>query len=224
MADSRSVEDLLRAEYFELLPDIRKALQETQTRIQRDLLSVSLSLERYERLVIIGRVKECESAVDSLRRRQPFGLFDDEARDSYSLTTLHDLAAVRVLAFPERRCYDAQFALSATLEAWNYDPVPGVEADAPPLALKYFGKWRPESTITAEVQIVQLLIGSFWEVEHSAIYKPTPNLQGIARAESVLEKRNAVLTALQEFEREFVRVLDLADDGFNATRLDPTAQ
>jgi hypothetical protein len=46
MDSSRTVEDRLRAEYFELLPDIRRTLLETETRVRRDLLDVSLALER----------------------------------------------------------------------------------------------------------------------------------------------------------------------------------
>ena len=100
---------------------------------------------------------------------------------------------------------------SEILASWIYDPVPGVAELDLPLANKWFGKWRSDAKVTAEVQIVQLLIGAFWEVEHSAIYKPSPNLRGAVRSRSVLEKRNAVLFALREFEREFVRVIGLED-------------
>jgi hypothetical protein len=211
MEDSRTVADRLRAEYFALLPDIRRTLLETETRVRRELLDVSLTLERYERLVIVGRIKECESAVDSLRRRQPFGLFDPAKPEGYSLTALPDLTAVRVMAFPENRGSDARKALEPTLEGWNYDPVRGAAELDVPLALKWFGKWHPNSKISAEVQIVQLLIGSFWEVEHSAIYKPSPNLKGAVLSQSMVEKRDAVFLALREFEREFARVIGLSD-------------
>lgn len=211
MADSRTVEDQLRAEYFALLPEIRRTLVETETRVRRELLDVSLSLERYERLIVVGRVKECESAIDSLRRRRELGYFDVLRGSDYSLTALPDLAAVRVMGFPEPRCLEARTALEETLAAWTYDPVPGVAELDLPLAVKWSGKWHAEAKVTAEVQIVQLLIGAFWEVEHSAIYKPSPNLRGVVRSESVLEKRNAVLFALREFEREFVRAIGVQE-------------
>lgn len=70
MDSSRTVEDRLRAEYFELLPDIRRTLLETETRVRRDLLDGSLALERYERVLVTSPIKECDSAVDALRRRQ----------------------------------------------------------------------------------------------------------------------------------------------------------
>jgi len=202
MDSSRTVDDRLRAEYFELLPDIRRTLLETETRVRRDLLDVSLALERYERVLVTSRIKECDSAVDALRRRQPLGLFVDERALEYSITALHDLAAVRVMAFPERRVADAHNSLRGTLSNWKADPVPSVDGSSTPLALKYFGKWSPDANITAEVQIVGLLIGLFWEVEHSAIYKPNPNLHGAVRSK-VIQRRDDVLSALQAFEGAF---------------------
>jgi ppGpp synthetase/RelA/SpoT-type nucleotidyltranferase len=210
MHSSRTVEDRLRAEYFELLPDIRRTALETETRVRRDLLDISLALERYERLLITARVKECDSAVDALRRRQPLGLFDVERTDEYSLTALPDLAAVRVMAFPERRVDDAYKALRAILSSWTGDPVPAANASDAPLAMKYFGKWSAGARITAEIQIVGLLIGLFWEVEHSAIYKPNPNLRGVARSSTVIQRRDEVLSALQRFEAAFEEAISSA--------------
>lgn len=203
MDSSRTVEDRLRAEYFEFLPDIRRTLLETETRVRRDLLEVSLGLERYERILVTSRIKECDSAVDALRRRQPLGLFVAERALDYSITALPDLAAVRVMAFPERRVAEAHDALRQTFSDWKADPVPSTDGSPAPLALKYFGKWSPDAHITAEVQIVSLLIGLFWEVEHSAIYKPNPNLHGVVRSSSVIQRRDDVLGALQAFEAAF---------------------
>lgn len=203
MPDSRTVEDKLRQEYFELLPEIRRTLLETETRVRRELLEISLQLQRYERLIVTSRIKECGSAVDALRRRQPLRDFDNERADDYSLRQLRDLAAIRVMAFPHLRFENADRALKAMLSTWTADPIEGVGGVNAPLAFKYFGTWTEDAAITAEVQIVPLLIGLFWEVEHSAIYKPTPNLRGVVGAESVIERRNDVFAALRAFESEF---------------------
>jgi len=184
--------------------------------VRRDLLDVSLSLERYEQVLVTSRMKECDSAVDALRRRQPFGLFDVKRAEEYSITALPDLAAVRVMAFPERRVADAHGALRSTLSSWRFDPVPGRDGSDVPLALKYFGKSAPDAKITSEVQIVGLLVGLFWEVEHSAIYKPHPNLRGVVRSDSVLQPRDEVLSALQRFEAAFEEAIRSAS-GSDAT-------
>lgn len=210
MGSVRSVEDKLREEYFELLPEIRRTLVETETRVRQVLLDVTLTLKRYERLLVTSRVKECDSAIDSLRRRQALGLFDEQQIDEYSLTSLRDLAAVRVMAFPATRFSDAHQALTTILSPWIADPVPGIAESEQPLALKYFGRWNAGSRVTAEVQIVPLLIGLFWEVEHSAIYKPNPNLRGVTRSEAIMQRRNEVLIALRAFEAEFESALRAA--------------
>lgn len=53
---------------------------------------------------------------------------------------------------------------------------------------------------------MSLLIGLFWEAEHSAIYKPSPNLRGVAPR--MKDRSGAVITALQEFESEFGRLIE----------------
>lgn len=176
---------------------------ETETRVRGELLNSTLKLERYERLLVTSRVKECDSAVDALRRRQPLGLFDTDRATEYSLLALRDLAAVRVMAFPQQRVHDAHHALVSLLSGWIPDSVPAVDGSSAPLALKYFGTWNSDSRVTAEVQIVPLLIGLFWEVEHAAIYKPNPNLHGVVRSENVIERRNEVIDPLRAFEVAF---------------------
>jgi ppGpp synthetase/RelA/SpoT-type nucleotidyltranferase len=205
MADGRQVEDRLREEYFDVLPDIRRAVLETETRIRGDLLEISLNLQRYERLIVTSRVKECDSALDSLRRRQQYGRFDQNG--TYSIRHLRDLAAVRVLVFPHQRLQEVELALRPSLVSWTTDPVTGTSDEEEPLALKYYGKWNKSSLVTAEIQIVPLLVGLFWEVEHSAMYKPNPNVHGAVRRESVIQRRNDVLAALSAFESEFEKAI-----------------
>ena len=210
MIGSRPPEDQLRAEYFELLPDIRRALLQTETLVRHSLLDLSLGLERYERLLISSRIKECESAVDSLRRRQPFAEFDSERADGYSLSSLPDLAAIRVMAFPRDRLVDAHLALKPILTSWTNDPVweDSDDKNGDPLAFKYFGRWDAGARVSAEIQIVPALIGAFWETEHSVIYKPNPNLRGVAQSETMKQRRADVYRALRSFEAEFEATID----------------
>jgi hypothetical protein len=62
----------------------------------------------------------------------------------------------------------------------------------------------------SEIQLVSLLVGLFWEVEHSAIYKPSPRLRGMTKSIEMKRKIAAVETALREFEMEFERLLEEA--------------
>ena len=75
------------------------------------------------------------------------------------------------------------------------------------LAFKYHGYCKANRTVRGEYQIVSMLTGSFWEVEHSAMYKPDPRLRGVARHVEMNRCRKDVLHALRAFEEEFEDLL-----------------
>lgn len=203
----RTIEDQLREEYFDLLPDIRRVVNELETEVRYCLLPISLRLDKYERLEVISRIKECESAVDSLRRRQEGATFDSERPDLYSLRSLNDLAGVRVLAFPGSRLEEADQALRRRFPEWTPKPVLGFDDPAEPLALKYYGYCGASGRVRAEFQIVPMHTALFWKVEHSAIYKPSPGLKGVARSLEMQQRTSDVLKALKAFEDEFVNLI-----------------
>lgn len=207
MTENRTIEDRLREEYFQLLPDIRRVAEHVETEVRYRILPISGTLHKYERLVVTSRIKDCESALDSLRRRQEGGTFDRDQATLYTLTSLNDLAGVRVLAFPRNRLTEVDQALRERFSGWQADPVPGsVESDQP-LAFKYHGYCQASAQVRGEFQIVSMLTGLFWEVEHSAIYKPAPRLRGAARSMEMQQRTREVHDALRAFEEEFENLL-----------------
>lgn len=74
----RKIEDRLREEYFDLLPDIRRVILQLDAEIRYYTLPILHSLSPYEQLAIKARVKDCESAVKSLRRRTEDRKFDPD--------------------------------------------------------------------------------------------------------------------------------------------------
>jgi len=50
-----------------------------------------------------------------------------------------------------------------------------------------------------------MLIGLFWEVEHSAIYKPSPQFKGVLAGMD--ERTIKVYEVLKDFESEFERLV-----------------
>ena len=204
MTEPRTVRDRLRSEYFDLVPSMQRTLVALEADVRHLLLPVMIALDRYEQVRIVSRLKDCESAVDALRRRQEARDFASEKAETYSLSTLRDLVGIRVLVFPASRIDQVRDALQPLIAAWAPDPVPGFESDDLPTALKYYGRCASAGTpLTAEVQIVSSLIGSFWDVEHAAVYKTSPNLQGVMASPRMKGRYRAVLAALREFENEF---------------------
>src|SRR5689334_6797839 len=100
---SRTIEDQLRSEYFELLPHVRRVADELETEVRYLLMPVMRHLESHEKIVVRSRVKDCESAIASLGRRPEFLELGEPGREWPTLRTLKDLAGVRILAFPKRR-------------------------------------------------------------------------------------------------------------------------
>ena len=143
MTDQRTVEDRLREEYSLLLPEIRRVTEQLEAEVRYCVLPILRTLNKYENLVVKSRIKECESAIDSLRRRplvdpktgERLGegkTFDRDRPALYSLTHLNDLAGVRVLAFPRRRVKEVDQELRKRFESWQRDDVPGVDKGDPP--------------------------------------------------------------------------------------------
>ncbi len=205
---SRTVEDRLREEYFDLLPQIRRIAEYIEAVTKYHLLAISRDLRKFEQVVVRSRVKECESAVEALRRRQEGAIFDPDNAGNYTLKTLKDLAGVRVLAFPHQRLEEIDLALQKAFETWTSDPVLGEEGEQ--LALKYWGHCPASGSIAGEYQIVPMLTGLFWDVEHSAIYKPSPELRGITRSLEMREPTADVLKALRQFEERFETLVQQA--------------
>ena len=89
---------------------------------------------------------------------------------------------------------------------WVADPV--LDDAGKILARKYYGYCGDASRrIAGEYQIVPVLTGLFWNVEHSAIYKPSPELKGVAQSLSMQKRSKDVLKALSAFEEEFERLV-----------------
>ncbi len=199
----RTPEDLLREEYFDILPDVRRVLDELEAKVRYCLLPVSNKLKKYERLVVTSRIKDCESALGALRRRIEGATFDPACL--YTLTKLKDLAGVRVLAFPQSRRNEANSALRLHFQSWTADPVRAENGDL--LAFKYHGFCDASSNVQGELQVAPLLTGLFWQVEHSTIYKPSPALKGVGKSPEMKARKDIVMQALAAFEDEFERLV-----------------
>lgn len=118
----------------------------------------------------------------------------------YTLTSLNDLAGVRVLAFPRNRLSEIDFLLRKEFPSWTPDPA---KDDGEVQAFKYYGNCPQASNkVNGEYQVVSMLTGLFWEVEHSAIYKPDARLGQIALHLGMRQRTTDVVKALRAFEEQ----------------------
>jgi ppGpp synthetase/RelA/SpoT-type nucleotidyltranferase len=199
----RTAEDHLRDEYFTLLPRIRETAEELEAEVRYLLVPFLRGRQSYERIAVKSRIKECESAIASLRRRQETGKFLAPGSGCLSLRSLNDLAGVRILAFPRHRILEIDNAIRARFGDWVADPVPAVPGTERSLALKYRGYCNAYCSVRAEVQLMSMLVGLFWEVEHAALYKPGAKLRGMELSLRMRERNAEVIRALSAFESDF---------------------
>jgi hypothetical protein len=190
----RTNEDLLREEYFDLLPEIQRVVLQLEAEIRYHTLPILHSLKPHEQLVIKSRVKDCESALKTLSGESR--IFDPDKQ--YSVLDLPDLAGTRVLVFPNSRLVEVDTLLLNHYQSWTSKPV---KDDAGlDFAPKYFGYCDKVShKVRGEYQIVPMLLGLFWEVEHSAMYK----FKRVANSKEMKNYRAEVESALSRFEEGF---------------------
>lgn len=196
MKIKRKTEDYLREEYFSLYPQIKSATEILEIEINHALLNKIKKLKSHEKIIVTSRVKECESAIRSLKRRQEASTFDPSKK--YSLTKLKDLVGIRISVFPSNLASKIDLILKRQFKDWHSDPL----KLAPNLIFpKYHSKIL--KNIHAEYQVVPLLIDLFWKVEHSTLYKPNPSLIGAANSLKMQALQSNVYQALQEFDLGF---------------------
>jgi hypothetical protein len=110
-----------------------------------------------------------------------------------------------MLGFPRSILNEVDIELRSRFADWSSDPVLDDRGEV--LAHKYIGICRNvNARIKAEYQVVPMLIGLYWDVEHSAIYKPAPAMKTLRdkAASEPLEVLNAkVVRSLLNFEAEF---------------------
>jgi hypothetical protein len=206
----RSIEDGLREEYFDFLPEIKRVVWQLEAEIRYYTLPILHSLKPYEQLVVKSRVKDCESALKTLRRENQKNegrVLDPGSAGAYSILSLPDLAGVRVLVFPNSRVVEADEVIRNHFPGWISKPVK--DDSGVILAPKYYGHCANlDSWVRGEYQVVPMLLGLFWEVEHSAMYK----FKEVAESPEMRQNRADVERALSRFEEGIDRfVRDYSD-------------
>lgn len=206
MTQLRTTEDKLREKYFALLPNLYKLRELLETKIRYALKEVMKELQEHERIKISSRIKECESAIASLKRRQEADSFDDTKE--YCLSDLKDLVGVRVSYFPNNLYPKIAHSLSREFSDWSQNHTSDYDTPSKIIAHKYQGVIdKHTSDIIAEYQIVPLMIGLFWEVEHFAFYKPHQNYKGIINRTEMEECTQAIYKQFEVFEKTFAKII-----------------
>jgi len=200
--------DRLRREYFHLLPQMQKLKILLEANIKWHFKSFAYELKKYQRLEFESRIKECDSAIESLRRKKhKQGERDFDDSQSYSLKDLKDLIGIRILVFPVSLITEAGEVITSKFRNWETDH----EKHGDVQILKYDGFLDEDKKIRCEIQLVPMLTGMFWEVEHSALYKPHPKYKNVKEDLKLKRLYTEILNKFAEFEKTFEEVVSEND-------------
>lgn len=188
----------LRQEYYDLLLKMEALNKKLKLEILCALKELIVGLKPYQRIDVVSRIKECESAIRALQRRRDNegNVFDEN--NNCSLTGLHDLVGARIFYFPLELKDEIKKLLNKKFKFWEYDPIKIGNEEIP----KFYGKIGGHE-LDAEYQIVPMLVGAFWDIEHSLYYKPHPQYKNIKDSLFLKDSYNNAIKALYEFEKKF---------------------
>ncbi len=205
---TRLVEDYLREEYILLSPVLRKIRKNLETEIKKQILPIINRLQPYERVSVVSRIKDMESAIEKLQSKQEGKTFQQNAPEKYSLKQLKDLVGLRVLYFPATLKQQILDIIFNNYKSWKDDHVVDFETGKDIIIHKFHGSIRIAKDIVAEIQIMPVLYSGFLNLEHDIIYKPHQEYKGISRSLKVKKEKNKLMVQFQQFENVFCEVLD----------------
>lgn len=197
------IENDLRNEYIQLKPSLLKIHRLLEAQIGWYLKDLIYTLENYQRIEVKYRIKDCESAIASLKSKQQFG-FDEERK--YTLRNLKDLVGARILVFPSTLITEVNKEILSKFPSWNTDH----DSHGGTIVWKYDGHLENQ-IVRSEIQIVSMLTGLFWEVEHFTLYKPHSAYRGIKKDPKMMRLYEEALNKLSEYETAFENYLNTTE-------------
>lgn len=206
MKKLKIVEDYLREEYYGLRRELIKMMTSLETQIRWYLRDIIFNLKKHERIEIKTRIKDCESAIGTLKKDIEFNTFENDP-NKYKLTNLKDLVGIQIRVFPRHLILDVNTILIDKFPSWLSNHTYS-EDKTDILAHKYYGLIdNINNNVRCEIQIVPMLVGLFWEVEHFAYYKPYPELINIKKNLEMQQIVQEIGNKFKEFDEVFERIL-----------------
>lgn len=178
-----NIELRLAREYHSNLATYKKIISITKPLIECKLLEVRHSLDSWERIDVVARVKSFDSALNKLKKREGKYLLPTD-----SFHNLHDMAALKIRIFPNDHFKKVKRLVKCLFPKAIPDhkpPQKQAESDEEYynriVHLKYITALDPKYKIKTkfEIQIVPFILDAFMNIEHDVIYKPNINIPKI---------------------------------------------
>ena len=204
--NTAEIEKWIQEEYKNLRPALNKLRKKVKKEIRTCLSDFTQSLEPWQRIEIRSRIKECNSAIDSLRKR-----------NFHTLNDLVDLVGIRIVVFPASLAEKVEGVLIdyfKTLVPDHYFYAKNEIAFR-----KYNGLTDDTTKIKCEIQIMPEILYSLVEVEHDFFYKvPDKNLSNENEFHEIVKRLLAYDRALeQDMEHRSSKIISCIEEKSEAT-------
>lgn len=208
METQRDIEVRLLSEYFIKRPIYEKIIAVASAIIEHALIQLRLEKKPWERIEVVARLKDFNSALNKLRERKEGNILEPSA----SFNILNDMAGLKIKVFPNdylRRVEDIIISLFPSAEA-DHEPT-NIDSDyGNVIRLKYFVTLDTAYKINTkfEIQIVPFILDAFMDIEHDIIYKPDPRLPKKQLSSLMKDQTAIVIPSLRVWSKEFSRILN----------------
>lgn len=192
------IESQLQLEYLKIANKLYKAQEYIEIEIKHTIKTQLLKAVHANKILISSRVKDCNSAIISLKKKEEGRVFRDNKQ--YSITQLNDLIGIRVSVFPLTLLELVKTPLLDYLDS-NFEKQ--FQTDHTTIEkydiYKYRGIHNQFSEFKCEIQLIPMLISKFWDIEHDVFYKPASPHD----APPMKDAYYAVINSLYNFERTY---------------------
>ncbi len=192
------VESRLQLEYLKVASALYKAKEYIEIEIKHTIKTQLLEAVHANKILISSRVKDCNSAITALKKKEEGRVFRDGRQ--YSITQLNDLIGLRISVFPLTLLELVQSPLLSYLENNFEQPFQTDHTTIENYDIyKYRGIHNQFSEFNCEIQLIPMLISKFWDTEHDVFYKPASPHD----APPMKEAYDAVIKSLYSFEKTY---------------------
>jgi ppGpp synthetase/RelA/SpoT-type nucleotidyltranferase len=200
------IEYRLLSEYSKSYPTYKKIRDKAEAIIKYNLIDSLYKKKNWERIEVISRIKEVESAINKLKRKREGRTLEE----SDTLATLTDMVGLKIRVFPNDYLEPIGTIIKNAFPIIEEDHEPqqeyGIDEKdyyADVIRLKYIASFK-NNNINFEIQIVPFILDAFYEIDHDIIYKPDtklPNPTLIARL--MKEPNQNIVAAIKIWSKSF---------------------
>lgn len=159
----------LRSEYDNQINKMNGLLDYYKTEIEYLIRELKLNCKKFEKIEFSSRIKTFESCITKLKKKNEANVLTEEAK----LSEVKDLIGIRMLVFPNDYI---EVIKRLIMRKHNKFTIEEIDEDKKKECdfIKFFVYFNIEkfNHILVEIQILPYLLGKYWDIEHSLIYKP----------------------------------------------------